>query len=209
MAGFSHTSMAVDMGDYVAMVEAPLDETVSAAIIAETKRLMPGKPIRYVINTHMHFDHSGGLRTYVAEGATVVTHPANRTFYEKTWALPRTLVPDRLSKSGKRATFMDVADHASIKGAGARVIELYRMQGNPHNEQMLVAWLPGERILFQSDLITGLDLGRQGRPNPSVSNFYDNLQRLKITPLKFVSGHGSNVQSVADLNAAAGRDRDR
>jgi glyoxylase-like metal-dependent hydrolase (beta-lactamase superfamily II) len=209
MAGFTHTSMAVDMGDYIAMVEAPLNESVSAAIIAETKRLIPGKPIRFVINTHVHFDHSGGLRTYVAEGATVITHPANRAFYEKAWALPRTIEPDRLAKSGKRAKFMDVADHGAIKGKNGRVIELYRMQGNPHNEEMLIAWLPTDRIAFHSDLISGGDLGLQGRPNPSVTNFYDNLQRLKIQPLKFVSGHGSIVQTMADLTAAAGHANDR
>jgi glyoxylase-like metal-dependent hydrolase (beta-lactamase superfamily II) len=209
MAGYTHTSMAVDMGDYIAMVEAPLNETVSAAIIAETKRLIPGKPIRFVINTHVHFDHSGGLRTYVAEGATVITHPANRAFYEKAWALPRTIEPDRLAKSGKHAKFMDVADHGAIKGKNGRVIELYRMQGNPHNEEMLIAWLPTERIAFHSDLISGGNLGLEGHPNPSVTNFYDNLQRLKIQPLKFVSGHGATVQTMADLTAAAGHANDR
>jgi glyoxylase-like metal-dependent hydrolase (beta-lactamase superfamily II) len=209
MGGFSHTSMAVDMGDFIAMVEAPLDEITSAAIIAETKRLMPGKPIRYVINTHAHFDHAGGLRTYVAEGATVVTHPANRALYEKVWANPRTIEPDRMSRSGKRARFMDVSENATIKGSGGRVIELHRMQGSPHNEQMLVAWLPSDGVIFQSDLISGVDLGLQGHPNPTVTNFYDNLQRLKIQPVKFVSGHGSNIQTMADLRAAAGHASER
>jgi tRNA U54 and U55 pseudouridine synthase Pus10 len=103
---------------------------------------------------------------------------------------------------------MDVVDHAAIKGRSGRVIEILHMQGNPHNEEMLVAWLPAEQSLFHSDLISGGDLGLQGRPNPSVSNFYDNLQRLKIQPLKFVSGHGSSIQTMADLSAAAGHAND-
>ncbi len=209
MTGFTHASMAVDMGDYIAMVEAPLDETTSEAIIAATKTLIPGKPIRYVFNTHVHFDHSGGLRTYVAEGATVVTHPANHAFYEKAWAVPRTIEPDRLSKSRRRATFLDVPYTASIKGKNGRVIEAWHLQGNPHNEEALVIWLPKERIAFHSDMISGGDLGLQGKPNPSVTNFYDNLKRLKIEPLQFVSGHGSNVATMADLTAAAGHANDR
>ena len=60
-----------------------------------SRRRFPNKPIRYIVNSHVHFDHSGGLRTYVAEGATVVTHEMNRPYYEQAWAAPRTLNPDR------------------------------------------------------------------------------------------------------------------
>ena len=60
---------------------------------------MPSKPIRYVVNTHHHFDHSGGLRTYVDQGTTVVTHAGNRDFYEQVFFYPaaRTLELDLLS----------------------------------------------------------------------------------------------------------------
>ena len=68
------------------------------AVIAKIKETIPNKPIRYVINSHVHFDHSGGLRTYVDEGATVVTHQMNRPYFEQAWAAPRTLNPDRLAQ---------------------------------------------------------------------------------------------------------------
>src|SRR5678815_3723302 len=89
ITGGSHHSLAVDMGDHVVIIEAPQNEARSDAVIAETKKLMANKPIRMVINTHLHFDHSGGLRRYVAEDATIVTHAANQAFYEKAWAGPR------------------------------------------------------------------------------------------------------------------------
>ena len=84
---------------------AAADSKESASLIDKAKELVPGKPIRYVINTHVHFDHSGGLRPFVAEGATIVTHESVRPFYEAAWANPRTLNPDAASKSGKAATF--------------------------------------------------------------------------------------------------------
>jgi hypothetical protein len=91
---------AVEFKDYVVMIEAPLDQQRSLAVIAETKKTFPNKPIRYVVNTHNHFDHLGGVRTYVAEGATIVTDARNRNFYERVVLAPqpRTLLPDRLSQ---------------------------------------------------------------------------------------------------------------
>jgi len=200
--GLIHHSMAVDMGDYIVMVEAPLNELRSEAVIAETRKLIPGKPIRYVVNTHVHSDHSGGLRTYVDEGATVVTQEANRAYYEKAWAGPRTLEPDRLSRSGKHAKFMAVKDSGELKGSNGRRLEVHLLQGNPHNEENLVVWLPAERILFQSDMLNGAS---RGNPTPVTRNFYDNLQRLGIAPLQIVGGHGGRVLTGADLDAAVGK----
>jgi len=94
LSGGSHHSLVVNLKDYIAVVEAPLSEERSMAVIAEAKRLVPNKPIKYVISTHHHFDHSGGLRTYVAEGATVVTHDSNRAFFEKTFQAPASMAPD-------------------------------------------------------------------------------------------------------------------
>ena len=74
LTGGSHHSVLVEFADHVALIEAPQNEERSTAVIAEVKKLTPTKPIRYLVNTHHHFDHSGGLRTYVAEGATIVTH---------------------------------------------------------------------------------------------------------------------------------------
>ena len=99
IAGGSHHSVAVEFSDFVAVVEAPQHEARSLAVIGEVRRIIPNKPIRYVVNTHHHFDHSGGLRTYVAQSATVVTHQGNRDFFYDVLFHPgpRTLAPDILS----------------------------------------------------------------------------------------------------------------
>ena len=206
ITGGSHHSLAVDMGDHVVIIEAPQNEARSDAVIAETKKLMANKPIRMVINTHLHFDHSGGLRRYVAEDATIVTHAANQAFYEKAWAGPRTLAPDAMSKSGKKPLFQGVTDRTVLRGSNNRTIELHVLQGNPHNEQILVAWLPAEKILFQSDMINPPAANAQiPPPTPTITNFYDNLARLKIQPDRIVGGHGTRIATVADLNLLAGK----
>lgn len=204
--GGSHHSLAVDMGDHIVVIEAPQHEMRSEAVIAEVKKVIPNKPIRYVVNTHVHFDHSGGLRTYVDEGATVVTHQANVPFYQKAWANPRTIGIDRLAKSKKTPNFMGVGARAELKGTNNRVIELHTLAGNPHNEQTLVAWLPAERILFQSDMMNPPAPGAQvPPPTPTITNFYENLQRLKIQPEQIVGGHGARIATAKDLMIVAGK----
>lgn len=206
ITGGSHHSLAVDMGDHVVVVEAPQNEARSDLVIATTKKLIPGKPIRMVVNTHLHFDHSGGLRRYVAEDATVVTHAANTAFFEKAWAGPRTMLPDQMAKSGKKPTFQGVTDRSVLKGSNNRTIELHVLQGNPHNEQTLVAWLPSERVLFQSDMMNPPAQGAQvPPPTATITNFYDNLIRLKISPDRIVGGHGNRIGTIADLNLVAGK----
>jgi glyoxylase-like metal-dependent hydrolase (beta-lactamase superfamily II) len=206
ITGGSHHSLAVDMGDHVVVIEGPQNEARSEAVIAETKKVLANKPIRMVVNTHLHFDHSGGLRRFVDEGATVVTHTANTAFFQKAWAAPRVLLPDRMATSKKTATFQGVTDRTVLTGTNKRTIELHVLTGNPHNEQTLVAWLPGERILFQSDMMNPPAPGAAiPPPTPTISNFYDNLSRLQIQPERIVGGHGNRIATMADLNAVAGK----
>jgi glyoxylase-like metal-dependent hydrolase (beta-lactamase superfamily II) len=206
ITGGSHHSLAADMGDHIVVVEGPQNEARSEAVIAEVKKVIPNKPIRFVVNTHVHFDHSGGLRTFVDDGATVVTHQANVAFYEKAWAAPRNLIADRLAKSGKKPIFQAVADRSELKGTNNRVIELHMLRGNPHNEQILVAWLPAEKVLFQSDMINPPAPNAQvPPPTPTITNFAENLQRLKIDPDQIVGGHGGRIATRADLNTVTGK----
>ena len=79
--GDSHNSVLIEMKDYLIVVEAPLGDDRSTAVMAEVKKLVPNKPIKYLVNTHHHFDHSGGIRAYAAEGVTIVTHEAEPTLF--------------------------------------------------------------------------------------------------------------------------------
>src|SRR5688572_15452708 len=98
LTGGSHHSILVEFADHLALVEAPLNEARTLAVIAKAKELKPDKPLRYLINTHHHFDHSGGIRAAVAEGMTIVTHEANTALYEEIVARKHTIVEDALAK---------------------------------------------------------------------------------------------------------------
>jgi hypothetical protein len=158
----SYHSVAVEFKDYAAVIEAPVNEARSLAVIAETKKLIPNKPIKYLINTHSHFDHIGGIRTYVDEGATIVTHQINKAFYEKIFAMSHNLRPDKLSRSKKKANFETLTDR-KVMTDGARTLELYAQKDNLHGDGLIFIYLPMERILVEADaynpLVERLKLG--------------------------------------------------
>jgi glyoxylase-like metal-dependent hydrolase (beta-lactamase superfamily II) len=205
LTGGSHHSVAIGMRDHVVVVEGPQSEARSLAVIAKTKELFPNKPIRYVVNTHVHFDHSGGLRPFVDEGATVVTHRSNQSFFEKAWTAPRTINPDRLAQSKKRARFQAVGDRGQLTD-GARTIELHVVPSR-HNNGILAVYLPAEKIVMEADLFSPLPANAPppATPNPFSIEFADHLKKLQLDVAKILALHGPRIATLEDLNKAIGR----
>ena len=206
LKGGTHHSVAVEFSDHAVVIEGPLNEPRSLAVIAEVKKLIPNKPIRYVVNTHHHFDHSGGLRTYVDEGATIVTHEINKEFYQQVFRAPRTLNPDRLARSQKNANIETVGDKKVLTD-GTRTLELHLIKGNPHNDGILMAFLPKEKILIEVDVFNPPNAAAANAAslqavNPNTVNAVENVERLKLDFEKILPLHGPGAATRADLYAA-------
>lgn len=206
LRGGTHYSVVIDQRDHIVIVEGPLDEARSLAVIAKAKETIPNKPIKYLINTHAHFDHSGGLRTYVDEGATIVTHEMNRPYYEMAWRAPHTLNPDRLEQSKKAPMFETFSDKHVLTD-GRRAIEIYPIQGSGHNDAFAMVYLPKEKILVEADAFTpaAADAPPPAMPNPFTVNLNDNIARLKLDVRQIAALHGPRVTTLADLRAAIGQ----
>jgi glyoxylase-like metal-dependent hydrolase (beta-lactamase superfamily II) len=184
------------------MIEAPLDETRSTAVIAEAKKLVPNKPIKYLINTHHHFDHSGGVRTYVAEGSTIITHEMNKAYYEQVWKTPHTLEPDRLAQNAKKATFITVKDKYTLADGG-RSLEIYPLEGDTHNAGLMMVYMPKEKILVEADDFSWPAGTRSGpRYHANNVNLYRNIQHLKLDVKTIAPLHGEPVP-VSELEKLA------
>ncbi|MBC7860180.1 MAG: MBL fold metallo-hydrolase, partial [Burkholderiaceae bacterium] len=210
LTGGSHHSVAIEQRDHIVVVEAPLNEERSLAVIAKVKETIPGKPIKYLVNTHAHFDHSGGLRTYVAEGATIVTQKANAPYYQKAWAAPHALNPDLLAKSNAQRTakarFKTFGDKLVLPDA-QRPVEIYQIAGNSHNDAFALVYLPSEKVLIEADAYTPAAANAapsSAAPNPYSVNLYRNVQQLKLDVGRIAPLHGRQV-TLADLRAAIGQ----
>jgi glyoxylase-like metal-dependent hydrolase (beta-lactamase superfamily II) len=199
VGGGSHNSVAVEFNDFVAVVEAPLNEARSIAVIDEVTKLVPTKPIKYVVNTHHHFDHSGGLRTYMAQGATLVTSEQNRDYYQNVLLQPfgRTLQPDRLSlfypnfTTSRRPAPIEIVGQKYVISDGTRTLEMHPVPGLTHVAGMLVAYLPKEKILVNGDLYGPPAPNTPAAPpNQSMTALRSTIQRLKLDVAQHVPIHG-------------------
>lgn len=206
LTGGTHHSVAIEQRDHIVLVEAPLNEARSLALIAKLKETIPGKPIKYLVNTHVHFDHSGGLRTFVAEGSTIVTHKLNESFYKQAWAAPHSLNPDRLATSKKAARFETFQDK-HVLNDGTRKIEIHTIKGSGHNDGFALIYLPAEKILIEADAYTPTAAGAPlpASPNPYNVNLNENIRKLKLDVNTIAALHGPRLVTLADLQAAIGQ----
>jgi hypothetical protein len=136
ITGGTHHSVAIEMKDHVIVVEAPLNDERALAVLAEVRTLIPNKPIRYVVVSHQHFDHAGGVRAAAGEGITLVAHEASKAFFERVITLPATVSPDHLAKSGKKAMVEGVRDRRVLSD-GTRTVEIRHIAGILHADDLL------------------------------------------------------------------------
>jgi glyoxylase-like metal-dependent hydrolase (beta-lactamase superfamily II) len=197
----SYDSLIVEFRDHVMMLEAGQAEARALAYVAETKKLVPNKPIRYVMNTHPHSDHTGGLPALVAEGATIVTQKNNEIFFDRALNTPRTLLNDTLAKNPRKARIETVAEK-KIYSDGTRTVELYHVAPVPHSNGLLVAYFPKEKILFQGDFSV-----TPGQPaNLHVKALAPILEKLKLDFDRYIPVHALAAPlTKADFLASLGK----
>jgi len=153
LAGQSHHSVVVEFADHLVLIEAPQNDVRALAVIAKARSLRPNKPLTQVVNTHHHFDHSGGIRAAISEGLAVVTHKGNAAFFKSIATRDHTIAPDALARNAKPLTLVAVDGELEMKDA-SRTMELYAVEGNGHSDTMLMAYLPKERLLVEVDLFS-------------------------------------------------------
>jgi glyoxylase-like metal-dependent hydrolase (beta-lactamase superfamily II) len=192
-----YSVIAIDFDDHITLLESGQNDARAAAVIAEAKRIIPGKPIKSVVNTHPHFDHSGGLRAFVAEDITIVTHETNKKYLEKVLAQPRAAGPQ---PNGRRPKIEGVGDKTVLTD-GKRRVELYRLKAFGHHDGMLVAYLPKERVLFQADAYNpqAADAVPPTPANPFNASLLANIERLKLDVERIVPVHAPSDNRIVTL----------
>ncbi len=196
-----YNALVVGFKDYVFVMEAPNGDAVSRAAIEQIKKLFPEKPIRYVAVTHHHDDHAGGIRTYVAEGATVIAAPGEKTFFEKVVKAKFTIDPDTLTRNPQPLKLEPLEGGKRILTDGTTTVEIYDIGAGPHTEEMLVAYLPNEKIIFQGDLLNRPANGDYPIANDTTAHFAKWLEAKKLAVERIVAVHGT-VSTMDELRKA-------
>ena len=185
LAGQSHHSVLVEFGNHMMLIDSPQNDARTLAVIAKARELRPDKPLTHVVNTHHHFDHSGGIRAAVSEGLTVITQKANAQFYQDAVARAHTIVPDALAKNPKPLKIETVDEEMELKDA-TRTVNLYRVAGSPHADTLLMAYFQKERILVEVDVYNP-----GATTSPFGLNLLENITKRKLRIDRIVPLHAA------------------
>jgi glyoxylase-like metal-dependent hydrolase (beta-lactamase superfamily II) len=204
LTGGTHHSVVIEMSDHVVVVEGPLNDDRALAVIKETRTLVPTKPIKYLVVSHHHFDHAGGVRAFAGDGVTLIIHEASRPYLEKVAAAPATVAPDHLTKSGRKPTVEGVRDRRLLTD-GTRTVEIRSITGIAHADDMLMVYLPKEKLLIEADAYTPPPPNAQPLNPPSVFNvsLVENIKSQGLVVDQILPLHGRMVP-VVELHKAAG-----
>jgi len=200
-----YNALAVEFKDYIVVVEAGQSVATGQNILTEVKKVYPNKPIRYIVNTHPHEDHSLGLAPFVAEGAEIVTYKNNKKFFENAYSAPRTLLNDSLAQNKRKPKVMGIGEKQVFKDANHSLELHHIIDTDPekvHSDGIIVAYLPKEKILFQADFTLP---AAGAMPNPFVQSLGANMGKLKLDFDRYLSVHASQTpQTRQDLMTATG-----
>jgi len=199
ITGSSHATIVVEMADHLIAIEGPLYEARTAPVVQAIKGKFPNKPIRYVIPTHHHLDHAGGIRAFMATGATVVVPFSAKEFYTRVAKSPHTRRPDSLERNDGGAVIEAFGGGPRILTDGKRRVEVYPLPLS-HAQDLVVVYLPADKMIIEADQISPRN--GQVRPAPVVKEFVSALDKLNISVATIVGIHGDSATLQAARAAA-------
>ena len=199
VAGGSHATIVIEMRDHLVAVEGPLYEARTAPVVKSIKERFPNKPIRYVIPTHHHLDHSGGIRAFMAEGAALIAPFIAKDFYTRVAKASHTRRPDSLERNRRAVVIEAFGGAARVLTDGSRRVEVHPMPTS-HAEDIAVVYLPADKMAIEADHISPRN--GQVRPAPLVKEFVAGLDKLGLDVATIVGIHGDSVSMQATRAAA-------
>jgi glyoxylase-like metal-dependent hydrolase (beta-lactamase superfamily II) len=202
VVGGSHNSMIVEMSDFLVIFDAPVTDGQSVWVMKTVKEMFPGKPVRWVVLTHHHMDHAGGVRAMLADGGTLVVGAPARAHFQKVLAAPMTRNPDLSPRSFAAIQIMEVTQSHVITDSRGRQVMMYMMD-NPHAKGMLMGWVPDAKLGYVTDIWTpGPPL--PAKPNPGLMAVVNTVKAAGLQPERFAGGHGATAD-YASLTRLAGQ----
>jgi len=189
VVGGSHNSLLVEMDDHLVMVDAPVSDAQSLWVVNAAKQRFPGKPIKWLVLTHHHMDHAGGMRGVLAEGAVLVVGQGTAQHYRKALASPMQRNPDMKPMDFSNVQILEIPESHVMSDSKGRQVVAYAMQDNPHAKGLLMVYVPDAKLGYVTD-VWSPGTPMPDKPNPALISVVRTVQRTGIQPERFAGGHG-------------------
>jgi glyoxylase-like metal-dependent hydrolase (beta-lactamase superfamily II) len=192
VVGGSHHSLLVEMKDHLVVFDAPINDAHSIWVVGQARAKFPNKPVKYLVLTHHHMDHAGGLRGYAAQGATLVVGQGAAAHYRKVLAAPTTRNPDLAPSDLSKTPIVEVAGQ-HVLSDGAREVHAYVVENNGHADGLLIGYVPEAKLGFATDIWSpGTPL--PAKLTPGQAALVATVKKHNLTPTRFAGGHGSTSE---------------
>ncbi len=201
-------SLVVEFNDHVMVIEPYAGGRGPKPTINKVREMFPAKPLKYVVVTHHHDDHSGGLRSYIAEGISIVTTPSNQRYFETMAASKFTINRDDQTEKKRKPVFEFLRGKKRVFTDGKQTVEIIDIGPSPHGDEMLIAYLPKEKLAFQGDLVNLPANGKYAATtvNDATIHFFDAVKRLGLDVDRVAAVHGPPT-TMDDLRKAIEKSR--
>jgi glyoxylase-like metal-dependent hydrolase (beta-lactamase superfamily II) len=203
VTGGSHHALIVEMKDQLVVFDAPVSDWHSTWVLAAAHNKWPAKPVKYLVLTHHHMDHAGGVRAYAAEGATIVVGKGNAEHFRRVLAAPFTRNPDLPARDLTKATIVEVPAKWSVTD-GTREVQAFVLDDNPHAAGLMIGYVADARLGFATDIWSPGAAPLPDKLNPALASLVAGVKKAGISPTKFAGGHGS-VGDYAPVAALEGK----
>lgn len=191
----------VDFKDYIFVMEAPGNDRVTSQALEQIKKTIPGKPIKYAAVTHHHDDHAGGIRAFMAEGATLIIAPSEEAFFRKVNTYSFKAEPDTLTRNPRTAVFEPLKNGKRVLTDDTTTVEIYDIGKGPHTEEMLVAYFPDHKLIYQGDLLNRPSNGDAPIANDTSVHFLNWIDTKKLAVDATIMVHGP-LTTIAEFRKA-------
>jgi len=148
----THHSMIIEMKDYLIVTEAPLYDERAQVLLTAIQKQWPKKPIKYLLATHFHNDHIGGVRGFARTNATLIVGKGTKQHYKNLYKAPHTVFPDTFAPNPQSVKIKTVSPEKDlILTDGIRKVRIFDV-ANRHSTGMLLAYVEDAKLIFVSDL---------------------------------------------------------
>jgi len=192
VVGGSHNSLVVEMKDSLVVFDAPVSDWQSNWTLSAIRAKYLNKPVKYLVLTHHHMDHAGGLRAYAASGAILVVGKGTAEHYRRVLAAPYTRNPDLAPRDLSRTQIVEIADRYAIVD-GRREVQVFAVDPNPHAQGLLIGYVPDVKLGFVTDIWSPSPAPLPDKLNPAMAALVASVKKAGIQPAKFAGGHGATA----------------